>query len=1175
MKFFKRLLSAAMAASMFFTCMTGLELTVSAAPSLSDGWNETLYAEWADEDPDSENVKVGYRLSGESEYTYLQGEDLKYLVRPATTSGYGRVDIPGIRSGRYDIEITASDGTVHTRNGIKVYAYDRSGYAHWKYSTGVGAYNNDGTLKDNALVVYVTDENKDTVTYPGYENITVSYSSSSSGASWTRGCEGVGDLLNNNHKLVRKVTGPTSEKISGINGEEVNCDNHPVVFRFIGTVKPPKNLTPYDAKTNELGGSEGDNGNLAITKYGKNITIEGIGPDATIDGWGFTFSQTSTCPADAGESFEVRNLTFKNYAEDGLGFQGDNGRETAKAIRRVWVHNNVFYPGYCANPTESDKSEGDGSCDFKRGQYYTMSYNHYVKCHKTNLLGKGSGDEQFYCTLHHNWYEDVASRQPLGADGNTHIYNTYFQDTGSAKKHNTSQVVDLRGAASYFLENNYFENCKNYYKTRNNTSYAKLYNNITTDDTYPDSSQNGKVILATSRTDSGLTNGLTFLDGSTMDDWDQNASQFYYSGGKTNVEVLNETADVPEYVKTYGGTLKQFPMTESGEIRITVTTNGTPITDAEVSANGLSFKNIGNGVYTATAQLGSEYKITAAKEGYSSASVTSTVLENDGDVFSKTLDLPVDYDGYAAVNITGGVNEAAVTGATVTLNNGDVLKEVGNGLYKSENQYAVGKYSVTVSNAGDYIAPTTAFEINVKTTDAATDIHLDKKQGNVSVSVVRASGQTEVLDTSKAVIYVGDTQLTNAGNNTFTGSVEINTPFLITASIPGWNADEITPYKLTATENGTATAKIVVSAKGRLFIWNYTDGTNTEDFFTVTNASEWGSAKNNPVEFDGQTLTKAVKVDSKISISFEAPTAGTLTLIMDAKAGSTLSVTGVGTVDCATTTSNVITIPIEEAGEVIIQKGKTESHLYYMQFEGQSNTEPDTGLSDEYMWDVTVPHTDAEYGLEFGEKFNSNSEESKTSQDFTEGETTYVLPATWIQGSTNPVNAAGINPQGALSTDKIPASGAFIKFTPEKSGVFTAAVKTGAGKITYVTDGSGNILNQIGSADSTDNSFDVIRTEVKKNKSYYLYSGGSKVCIYYLGFTAGEESDDEVVLGDANSDGTVDAKDASVILQFAVSGNTADASFLAAADVNKDGTVDAKDASLVLQFSTGIIKSFE
>ena len=136
---------------------------------------------------------------------------------------------------------------------------------------GVGAYNDDGTPKDNAIIVYVTDENKDTVEVPGYEGKTWDYTPSS-GTPYTRTGVGIGNILNNNMKLMQDIT---------------ITDNHPLIFRFVGKVNVPENLTPYNIKDTILGGAVGDNGNLAITKYGRNITIEGIGSDALIEGWGF------------------------------------------------------------------------------------------------------------------------------------------------------------------------------------------------------------------------------------------------------------------------------------------------------------------------------------------------------------------------------------------------------------------------------------------------------------------------------------------------------------------------------------------------------------------------------------------------------------------------------------------------------------------------------------------------------------------------------------------------------------------------------------------------------------------------------------------------------------------------------------------------------------------------
>ena len=41
-------------------------------------------------------------------------------------------------------------------------------------------------------------------------------------------------------------------------------------------------------------------------------------------------------------------------------------------VQRCWVH--CTLPGYCANPAESDKAEGE---QIKRGRFYTLSYYYF------------------------------------------------------------------------------------------------------------------------------------------------------------------------------------------------------------------------------------------------------------------------------------------------------------------------------------------------------------------------------------------------------------------------------------------------------------------------------------------------------------------------------------------------------------------------------------------------------------------------------------------------------------------------------------------------------------------------------------------------------------------------------------------------------------------------------
>ena len=1047
-KCFKKALSGILATAMLFSSAAFTPVTVSAATGFTTvgGWNESLYAEWQDSNPDSTAVKVGYKLNTDTNYTYLSGDDLTYLVRPASTSGLGRVDIPGLKAGRYDLTVTDSTGSTFTRTGIKVYPNDRSGYAHWKATEGVGAYNNDGTPKDNAIIVYVTDENKNTVTIPGYGNQTINYVKST-GETWTRDTAGIGDILNNNYNFIKQVT---------------VTDNHPLIIRFIGTVNPPENLTPHGAKDTALGGSTSDNGNLAITKDARNITLEGVGPDATIFGWGFTFSKSSTAPAETDRNFEVSNLTFKNYPEDALAFQGHDSNPLV--IERCWVHNNTFYPGYCANPTESDKAEGDGSCDFKRGMYYTLAYNHFVKCHKTNLLGSGTSDDQWYMTLHHNWYESVGSRQPLEANGNVHIYSTYFQGA-------TSTTVDARGSNATFLEENYYDNCKNYYKSRNNTCVAKSYNEIINGGSL--GSVSGKRTVVSSRTEAAIaSNGYNFPNGDAMTNFDTNPTHFYYDSVNkvSDVEVLTPAAEVPAYVMAHAGTLQPYEETESGDIIITVKSGSTPITGAKLTAAGLTFSEQGNGVYTAAASIGATYTIVVSKEGYSNVTINTTAINTNGGTFTATADMTVDTDGYAVVQLIGGTEGVPVNGATVKLNDGTVLVDQGDGIYKSANQIAVGTYTATITNTGDYIAPTSAVSITVKTTDEETVVNLAKYTGTVNVTVTPASGETNVPDLTKATVTVGDTVLTY-NNGAFTGDVEIGNPYTVTVKMPGWNTDSVTPATLTANRTSAVSAAAVISYKGDALIWNYTDSTNTLN--ATVSANEWSSASSNPQTFEDKTLTKAIKMESSTSLKFTADTDGILTVVMySTNTSPTISIDGTA-YDVEPTGATEIPIA---AGTHEIKKGTSSTYMYYAQFApGGSSTPGETTTKTEATTEVTTKTT------------------TETTTKNTEVPVEPTTSAPVVQGQLY---------KFYVNADDAAANGDAV--ADNATGVFTNA-STGTGSLsaasTITVDGKSYTLSKRTSNGS--HSLTIVVPSGVTNATLYLYGNSSGSGARTLTFTDG------------------------------------------------------------------------
>ena len=116
------------------------------------------------------------------------------------------------------------------------------------------------------------------------------------------------------------------------------------------------------------------------------------------------------------------------------------------------MHHNEFYVPNIANPAESDKKQGDGACDFKRGQYFTNSYNLYNGYHKTNLVGANDSNLQYNISFHHNYWKDCAARGPMARNANIHIYNNIYE-------HQTDVGQDSRAKSYFFSEYNLFENC--------------------------------------------------------------------------------------------------------------------------------------------------------------------------------------------------------------------------------------------------------------------------------------------------------------------------------------------------------------------------------------------------------------------------------------------------------------------------------------------------------------------------------------------------------------------------------------------------------------------------------------------------------------------------------------------------------------------------------------------
>ena len=455
----------------------GYKINTGALENVEDygAYEESMYVVMQDDV--TADLKVTYNAAGSSSVTAVPSE----LIR--TVNGSTRVDIVGVSAGTYDINLSIG-GTNFTLGDIEVEAYDRSGYAHFDpdapndmYANGIGAYENDGTLKDGALVIYLTEENKNDISNSAYvyDEETDSYTKADITGIMQQGKYSIGYFLNNRQyaSADRSKYGvwAASLKYGAVDVRVVGK----VSAEVSGTMESSiEGLTAYDST--DFGGSVGDSGRMARMVNPFNLTIEGIGEDASIYGWGVHFiandySISNNFGVKSGESFEVRNIIFDRYPEDAVGMEGvQEGTSITVPVQRCWIHNNVFYPGFCYQVPagESDKAEGDGSCDFKRGYYYTFSYNYLEGCHKTNLIGASDSCKQYNITFHHNWWRNCGSRIPLTRQANVHYYNNYISGA-------TDYVISPRANCFLFAEGNFFYNCKNVVKPDDGT--VKFWNN--------------------------------------------------------------------------------------------------------------------------------------------------------------------------------------------------------------------------------------------------------------------------------------------------------------------------------------------------------------------------------------------------------------------------------------------------------------------------------------------------------------------------------------------------------------------------------------------------------------------------------------------------------------------------------------------------------------------------
>ena len=454
------------------------------------GWQESAYLKWAP-------------FEGASSYNvYVDDKKIDaQLVRQYKS--YYRADVLGLKEGTYSVKVVPvnADGAeiagANTASNLVVKSYNREGFAHFKYD-GVGAYNNDGTLKAGAKVLYITARSAKTV------STTV-----------------------NTGKL-ETITGLQSI----IDAYSKGKDKTPIAFRFIGKIS----LSDLDHISSSAEG-------LQIKGAEMNMTFEGVGDDATVYGFGFLLRNAT--------SVEFRNLAIMRCLDDAMSLDTNNSH--------VWIHNMDLF--YGKKGSAADQAKGDGTVDIKGdSKYVTVAYNRFWDNGKASMCGMKSETGENWITYHHNWFDHSDSRMARVRTMSVHMYNNYYQhndvygigatsgssvfmesnyfDAVKRPIMSSLQGTDAKGDGTFSGEKgglikaygNVFTN------KPDNFSYVPYAENNTSFDAYEVSDPSEQV----------PTSVKTLVGGTSYDNFDTNPSLMY-------AYAADKAADVPAIVEGFYG----------------------------------------------------------------------------------------------------------------------------------------------------------------------------------------------------------------------------------------------------------------------------------------------------------------------------------------------------------------------------------------------------------------------------------------------------------------------------------------------------------------------------------------------------------------------------------------------------------------------------------------------
>lgn len=831
----------------------------------SSGWLESAFVEWTPvAGADSYNV---YYTGG--------GETNKKIDEPLIRSygSYFRADVPGIAAGNYTLTvkpvIASVEGAGTTTSPLTVVAHDRNGFA-FEGGRVPGGYKADGTPKTGAVILYITQNTKNTITY---------------------------NIVTSSKGAVTSYTGLQNI----LYGIKKGYDTRPFIIRLIG------NIT--DMTVMEGGDITIENANNA-NSY---LTIEGVGNDAVVNGMGVRLKSAS--------NIEISNLGFMNCnstAGDNIGMQQDNDH--------IWVHNNDLFYGNAGS--DADQIKGDGALDNKNSTYITLSYNHFWDSGKASLLGLSENKTtDLYITYHHNWFDHSDSRHPRVRFYSAHIYNNYYDGNAKYGAGSTS-------GSSLFVEGNYFRNSKNPMMTSmqgtdiwssakqandaanqgtfsdeaggtikafNNTFDADIATNsmrfVAYGDTNPLYNIAGKIsstsdfdaYLAATRDEVVPATVISKLGGNTYNNFDTNAALYIKN------LVIDSPADAKAKVMQYagrvsGGDLKWiFNNATDDTSYLVIAALKTSLTNYVSTMVAVQGETLAPGNQTLTATTNNNNQTVS-----SGTAISNIVFTWGGDATDASVTgLP---NGITAVKNT--------TAKTLTLS----------GIPTETMEYTVtttGSVGSSASDSGTItMLPPSSQVLTSTSNNNSQTITLGAA---ITPIVLTWSGDAEDAEVGALPAGLGSVKDISAKTITISGTPTATGSVIFTVTTSGSAG---TPVAV----SGTIVVNAVsVGDQIHNFTATYTLANN---FYAITgNLSD----SKGSVSYNGLTLTKGLKIESSAgTVSYTTTQESTLTLVF-AEAGAKIKIDGVS----KTASSGIITLTLP-AGNHTLGRDSGTTTVYYI-----------------------------------------------------------------------------------------------------------------------------------------------------------------------------------------------------------------------------------------------------